>query len=389
MAINDFNMKENKSKEQIKKSVNKFKLILDSATFALVLSVAFFLYEMTKDDRENKEVISELVGIKNSLTTRYMGVFPEYIISINNLLGEAVDHQKKFDTRDSVVIFQDVLYYGIRSDVHGFKKMMNNLLTLSHYGCHITIAYYDPNEQPFKNMIRDKLVSYEYQKCYRKDIDDYRKRISQFRRDRSGISKELTHDSVEVVISDLINKNFDNYLANNVVENKRTVIENISSYRYVDSILRERYYDSTRLKNPTFVINTIEGHLERIPLYKDEIGEVSARVDNLCKKLDDIEERYLKGKVDDVSYYDFYEMYKEITIEISDMLAQNPNVELIPLRESMMMSCWMIDINGLDKAVFAFPSKYSTDEIGFISQDIAFSQYIRTMLNGIKLSMMD
>lgn len=389
MAINDFNMKENKSKEQIKKSVNKFKLILDSATFALVLSVAFFLYEMTKDDRENKEVISELVGIKNSLTTRYMGVFPEYISSINNLLGEAVDHQKKFDTRDSVVIFQDVLYYGIRSDVHGFKKMMNNLLTLSHYGCHITIAYYDPNEQPFKNMIRDKLVSYEYQKCYRKDIDDYRKRISQFRRDRSGISKELTHDSVEVVISDLINKNFDNYLANNVVENKRTVIENISSYRYVDSILRERYYDSTRLKNPTFVINTIEGHLERIPLYKDEIGEVSARVDNLCKKLDDIEERYLKGKVDDVSYYDFYEMYKEITIEISDMLAQNPNVELIPLRESMMMSCWMIDVNGLDKAVFAFPSKYSTDEIGFISQDIAFSQYIRTMLNGIKLSMMD
>lgn len=382
-------MKESKSKEQIKKGVNKLKLILDSATFALVLSVAFFLYEMTKNSMESKEVVGELVSIKNSLTTRYMGVFPEYISSINNLLGEAVDHQKKFDTRDSVVIFQDVLYYGIRSDVHGFKKMMNNLLTLSHYGCHITIAYYDPNEQPFKNMIRDKLVSYEYQKCYRKDIDDYRKRISQFRRDRSGISKELTYDSVEVVISDLINKNFDNYLANNVVENKRTVIENISSYRYVDSIFRERYYDSTRLENPTSVINTIEGHLERIPLYKDEIGDITAKVDNLCKKLDDIEERYLKGKFDDVSYYDFYNMYKDITIEISNMLAQNPNVELIPLRESMMMSCWMIDINGLEKAIFAFPSKYSTDEIGFISQDVAFSKYIRTMLNGIKLSMMD
>lgn len=382
-------MKESKSKERIKKGVNKLKLILDSATFALVLSVAFFLYEMTKNSMESKEVVGELVSIKNSLTTRYMGVFPEYISSINNLLGEAVDHQKKFDTRDSVVIFQDVLYYGIRSDVHGFKKMMNNLLTLSHYGCHITIAYYEPNATPFKNMIRDKLISYEYQKCYRKDMDDYRKRISQFRRDRSGISKKLTYDSVEVVISDLINKNFDNYLANNVVENKRTVIENISSYRYVDSIFRERYYDSTRLKNPTSVINTIEGHLERIPLYKDEIGDITAKVDNLCKKLDDIEERYLKGKVDDVSYYDFYNMYKEITIEISNMLAQNPNVELIPLQETMMMSCWMIDINGLEKAIFAFPSKYSTDEIGFISQDGAFSKYIRTMLNGIKLSIKD
>lgn len=382
-------MEENKSKEQIKKGVNKLKLILDSATFALVLSVAFFLYEMTKNSKESKEVVGELVSIKNSLTTRYMGVFPEYISSINNLLGEAVDHQKKFDTRDSVVIFQDVLYYGIRSDVHGFKKMMNNLLTLSHYGCHITIAYYDPDATPFKNMIRDKLISYEYQRCYRKDMDDYRKRISQFRRDKSRISPEQSFDSIDVAMYNIINKNFDNYLANNGVMNKMAWVENISSYRYVDSIIRERYYDSTRLENPTFVINTIEGHLERIPLYKDEIGDITAKVDNLCKKLDDIEERYLKGKVNDVSYYDFYNMYKEITIEISNMLAQNPNVELIPLRESMMMSCWMIDVNGLEKAIFAFPSKYSTDEIGFISQDVAFSKYIRTMLNGIKLSMMD
>ena len=220
-------------------------------------------------------------------------------------------------------------------------------------------------------------------------MDDYRKRLSQFERDRRGISKNLTYDSVEVVMSDFINKNFDNYLANNVVENKRTVIENISNRGYVDSIFRERYYDSTRLENPTFVINTIEGHLKRIPLYKDEIGDITAKVDNLCKKLDDIEERYLKGKFDDISYYDFYNMYKEITIEISNMLAQNPNVELIPLQETMMMSCWMIDINGFEKAIFAFPSKYSTDEIGFISQDDAFSKYIRTMLNGIKLSMRD
>ena len=347
-------MKESKSKEQIKKGVNKLKLILDSATFALVLSVAFFLYEMTKNSMESKEVIGELVSIKNSLTTRYMGVFPEYISSINNLLGEAVDHQKKFDTRDSVVIFQDVLYYGIRSDVHGFKKMMNNLLTLSHYGCHITIAYYDPDATPFKNMIRDKMISYEYQRCYRKDMDDYRKRISQFRRDKSRISPEQSFDSIDVAMYNIINKNFDNYLANNGVMNKMAWVENISSYRYVDSIIRERYYDSTRMKNPVSIRNTVKGHLEEIPLYEDKIGDISAKVDNLCRKLDDIEEYYLKGKVDNISYYDFYNMYKDITIEISNMLSQNPNVELIPLRESMMMSCWMIDIYNpkIKKCIF-------------------------------------
>ena len=80
---------------------------------------------------------------------------------------------------------------------------------------------------------------------------------------------------------------------------------------------------------------------------------------------------------------------KEMSNTISDFFAQNENIELIPLNENMMMSCWLSDINGDEKAIFAFPSKYSTDEIGFISQDGAFSKYIRTMLNGIKLSIKD
>jgi hypothetical protein len=51
-----------------------------------------------------------------------------------------------------------------------------------------------------------------------------------------------------------------------------------------------------------------------------------------------------------------------------------------------MMSCWMSIVNGKESAIFTFPSKDSTDEIGFISQDAAFSKYIQTMLNGMKLS---
>ena len=51
-----------------------------------------------------------------------------------------------------------------------------------------------------------------------------------------------------------------------------------------------------------------------------------------------------------------------------------------------MMSCWLTKVGDSEKAIFAFPSKYSTDEIGFTSQDKAFSKYIHTMLNGIKNS---
>ena len=81
-----------------------------------------------------------------------------------------------------------------------------------------------------------------------------------------------------------------------------------------------------------------------------------------------------------------YNMYKDMSNAVSDLFGQNENIELIPLNENMMMSCWLSDINGEEKAIFAFPSKYSTDEIGFISQDASFANYIRTMLEGIKLS---
>jgi hypothetical protein len=49
-----------------------------------------------------------------------------------------------------------------------------------------------------------------------------------------------------------------------------------------------------------------------------------------------------------------------------------------------MMSCWLTKIGKEERAIFAFPSKYSTDEIGFVSQDKAISRYIYKMIVGIK-----
>ena len=61
-------------------------------------------------------------------------------------------------------------------------------------------------------------------------------------------------------------------------------------------------------------------------------------------------------------------------------------VDLVPMNEYLTMSCWLVK-KGNHKgigSVLAFPSKYSTDEIGFYSQDEAFSRYITTMLEGVK-----
>ena len=61
------------------------KILMDSASFALFLSVAFFAYEMSEGKRETEEVVDNLREIQNSLSTRYLGLFPEYISSINKI----------------------------------------------------------------------------------------------------------------------------------------------------------------------------------------------------------------------------------------------------------------------------------------------------------------
>lgn len=83
--------------------------------------------------------------------------------------------------------------------------------------------------------------------------------------------------------------------------------------------------------------------------------------------------------MDDITFFDFENMFVEITKEI-ELLYSNYGFECIPLNDNLIMSCWM---SG-DKMIFAFPSKYNTDEIGFSSQDPAFSKYIRTMLDGVR-----
>ena len=54
------------------------KVIMDSASFALILSVAFFAYEIFVGKKETKEVVDNLIEIQNSLSTKYLGLFPDF-----------------------------------------------------------------------------------------------------------------------------------------------------------------------------------------------------------------------------------------------------------------------------------------------------------------------
>ena len=82
------------------------KIIMDSASFALFLSVAFFAYEISEGKRETDEVVKNLVSIQNSLSTRYLGLFPEYIYNINTVLEKALEHQKASSKSDTVIILR-------------------------------------------------------------------------------------------------------------------------------------------------------------------------------------------------------------------------------------------------------------------------------------------
>ncbi len=374
--------------EKIKNRGKKLKIILDSATFALLLSIVLFSYEMISSTKETDAIVDNLMEIQGSLSTRYLGLFPEYIDNINNLLNNTIEEQGKAEIRDSIIIFEDVLYYGIRSDADGFRKMVENLVTLTNSGCHITIAFYDADGMPFQQMMRDKLIDHEYKKQFRNDMDSYRERVHQLRRASGDINPDLPRPEFDAKLVELVNTHFDNYLENHPerADSLHRVIRNIYNYRLVDSLLNQQYYEATRNASPKKIESTVKGLLQPLPQKENATDATSLRVNQLCRELDNIKLHYMDKPYRDITYSDFYNMYRDISLAICRLLRQQPNIELLPLNESLMMCCWMSSVNGKEQAIFAFPSKYSTDEIGFISQDVAIARYIRTMLKGVRES---
>lgn len=136
-------------------------------------------------------------------------------------------------------------------------------------------------------------------------------------------------------------------------------------------------------------INGENGYLstELINFGENETSQGAGVAKDMCKDIQKIKEKYLKKDLDKITFADFENMNREISMVIAEYYKKR-GIRLVPLNEYLTMSCWMVKYGHTTgiKAVLAFPSKYSSDEIGFYSQDEAFARYISTMLNGILLN---
>jgi hypothetical protein len=287
--------------------------------------------------KESEELVSNLTHIEQSLSTRHIGIFPDYLDKINKLLSETSRTQQD---STKIIIFQDVLFYGAFYDGSAFKEMIRQLSELSNKGRTIVIAYYDNsndmrNGRMFREVVQESWMRQQ----------DLRK-LAQERRDlMSSLRQENT---------------------------SRTNI-----FYTADSIVNEKYFASYREHEHKEFSKRINKIL--IPLYDKTKKDYS-----IFLKIDNLKIKYLKKPHNTITFHDIYTMYYQLTEELKIFFEQH-NIQLIPLNDYLTMSCWS---NG-EKALFAFPGKFAADEIGFVSSDHAILNYINVMLEGVENSRKD
>jgi hypothetical protein len=205
--------------------------------------------------------------------------------------------------------------------------MMSRLLELSKTS-HITIVYYDINGSVFRRMIQEGRIKQEYQGLLSLKRDELRQKLKQ-----AG------------------DNNF---------------------YMKADSIICEQYLAISRSDDKDAFEKKVKSYLK--PLYDKEKDK-----DSLYFRIDEAKRRAIDKPIQKITFQDYLKMYRGMSQELINVFEQH-NIELIGINEYLVMSCWLNDEN----AIFAFPSKYNTDEIGFITQDRVFSVYINTMLEGVR-----
>ena len=226
------------NKMKASKAMRFFKFISESASFALFLSIIFFAYEMIENMQESKEMTDNLVQIQNSLTTKYLGIFPNYLPAINKLYANA-------SPGDSIIIFEDVLYYGIKSKPEEFKSFNLHLLNLRNSGSNIVVAYYNPKSMVFHKMIQEgRFPSY----------------LKEMQKERRQIIDSLN------------------------AQNRTTYLD----FKSIDSTLSEKYFAMEKENNPQRIRNEINAYLE--PLHVDSKEKLVTRaeqdINEMCINID-------------------------------------------------------------------------------------------------------
>ena len=315
-----------KSKKNLAKSIftKIYKTMVVLSPFGLILSIAFFLVQA----KESKILVGNLTQIEQSLSTRFIGIFPDYLDKINKLLAET-PHSPK-DT-SKVIIFEDVLFYGAFYNGAAFKEMVQLLTNLSDKGKRIVIAYYDSGD----DMRTARMFREVIQESWMRPQD-----IRNLARERRALMGELRKENPS----------------------------GRSLFSTADSIISEKYFAYYRDQERKEFSERIKKIL--VPLY-DKDNQIFNNIDNL-------KNTYLNQPVNQITFHDIYTMCKQVTEELKVYYEQH-GIKLIPLNNYLTMSCWS---NG-ERVLFAFPGKYAADEIGFISHDNAILQYIEIMLAGL------
>lgn len=345
------------------RSINAF---ASSAIIGLAITLIIFIYKVYSSNKQFDETVDRLNSISHSLSTRCLGKFPAYISEINDVFSS-------LESGDTVIIFEDVLYYGIKSEPVGFSKLQQSLLNHSRQGGKVIVAYYDnhargigdPWKTVFHRMILESRISPKY--------------LSQISLER--------HNRLEQVVESHMKK--DTAKAHNREERRRVRAS-------IDSCVTEEFFVLSRDNNIEAAQNVVNGYLSFMESIKKEAPVAILNdpiIYNLCNNLDSIMHHYLANgvgtkakQIKDIHFADYEKMYSDISDCIAECYKYH-GIELVPLNEYLTMSCWLIkpvNSNRPVKSILAFPSKYSSDEIGFYSQDELFSEYIEMILNGVR-----
>ena len=309
--------------------------IVNSAAIALLITAILFIYQEWKEEERSDNIIKDLEGIsenllvvQGSLSTRYLGLFPGYIQNVNELLRES-------SPKDSVIIFEDVLYYGFLSRPAEFVEMNELLLAHADSGGVVTIVHYDEDGRTFHRMICESKIS-------------------------TALNAEMNRELRASFAS------------------KRGDTDSRGQMKAFERELCNAYFDRSRNED----LNAFKEDVERYKasLRQKASGDCPEDILQMCSRIDSVKTHWVGGKpLMEIEFYDYENMYRSITKEISAVYRKH-GIELLPLNEYLTMSCWMAG----NRAVLAFPSKWSSDEIGFFSQDPAFAKYIMTMLSGVR-----
>lgn len=394
-------------KMKASKMMHFFKIISESATFALFLSIIFFGWEMFDNMRESQSLTENLRTIQSSLSTRYLGKFPDFLPDINNLYSNAM-------AGDSIMIMEDVLFYGVTSAPKEFYEASGKLLDLADQGSPVLISYYKPGGLTYNLTIQEWLLSPECYKHYKDTMQLFRLRNQMFRQHKkmlidSCARQKMPKEETDRLILHLSKQYFQDIIDTEGLERQEEYILaqtlNIDStmteqenrkrkddYALVRDKLLERYFSMTRDADTKAFMAMVNKYRQPTMDVVEDKAASRREIETLkmCQKMDSVRVKYL-GKedapIDNLTYADFVNMYQEMTEVMQQTYAKYPSITLVPIDDFLSVRSWLIcDKNGDSQAIMAFPSRYSSSEIGFYTTDESTRDYIKTMQRGILIN---